>query len=149
MYRWGVILMLKCPLSAVAEGAAIDARSNALSIFAVVEEIQAQGFPLFLPKLVFVTLWHREPDDADRYPVEFIVTENEKELLRSPGELNFRGKTRNRQIITIGGLVIPEPGVVRFTARIDGGPEATFALQVSAAPQIEQRSEVSGVSGTR
>lgn len=44
-------------------GHTVDAQTNFLTIFEILESIGAPGLPIILPRLSFVTLWRREEGD--------------------------------------------------------------------------------------
>ncbi|MCX7013695.1 MAG: hypothetical protein NTW86_14270 [Candidatus Sumerlaeota bacterium] len=44
----------------------VDARTNSLSIFEVIEELQTPGFPTMLRRADFVSLWQRQSGDENQ-----------------------------------------------------------------------------------
>lgn len=41
----------------------IDAQTNRLSLFSVLESMKAQGLPMAVPEIAIATLWHRQPGE--------------------------------------------------------------------------------------
>jgi hypothetical protein len=46
--------------------------------------------------------------------MELKIELDDNELLKVPFRNDFQGKMRTRSVITIGGLVIPNPGSLKF-----------------------------------
>jgi len=132
--------MIRGRLCIIAENVVRDAETNNISVINIIEELHAQGFPLFAPKVVFFVLWERELTDPPIYHSEVIVTINEQRLHTGPVEIDFREGRRHRSIITILGLVIPQPGQLTFSLRVQDGIEATCTIPI-IAPQSVIRSE--------
>lgn len=47
----------------VSQGLALDAQSNRLTLYALIEEIGTPGLPVAVPEINIVTLWKRQPDE--------------------------------------------------------------------------------------
>jgi len=124
--------MIRSRLCVLAENVVQDVQTNTISIFGIVEEMIAQGFPLFIPKVAFFVLWERELTDPSRYDAEFSVTLNEQRLHTVPVTMDFRDGRRHRSIVALQGIMIPQPGQLTFSLRIQDVAEATYIFPVTA-----------------
>ena len=121
----------------VAENVIIDQRTNKLSLVNVFENLESEGFPLFIPGLNLVLLGERDPADADGIPIHFAVSLGGRALLEAEGRVLFQpGVKRARCILTVGGLVVPEPGTLEFTASISGVPVASTISEVALRSSV-------------
>ncbi len=128
--------MIRSKLCVLAENVVQDIRTNTMSIFSVVEEINAQGLPLFVPKITFLVLWEKDLTDPAQYDAEFSVNLNEQNLHNAPIHLDFRDVQKHRSVVAMEGLVIPQPGQLIFRIRIQDGPEATCRITVTAPQSV-------------
>lgn len=106
---------MKCILSFVAEGIIRDATVNNISAYNILERFSSPGFPFLIPKLFFFSLLEKESEPENKFSYNLLVKNNEQVLIEIPIESDFQDKNRNRQIVEIGGLVVPAPGKVDFT----------------------------------
>lgn len=115
-----------------------DTETNSISAFNIVEGIAAAGFPFFMPSLTFFVLWQREPNDPARINGRFTVSIEEQELVALPIEADFGQGLRNRNIVNLGGLVVPRVGALRMTCVLDTGARADYAVDITPPPAIVQ-----------
>jgi hypothetical protein len=125
-------LMLRSTLCLVAEGVIRDAETNNVSVYNILESITAQGFPLFLSKLGFLAVWEKETTDPIIYRANFSITLNEQQLYAQDIPLDFQNNIRLRSIITVQGVVIPQPGQMNFRLTTESGQVANFTLTAQA-----------------
>ena len=106
--------MIKCKLMLCAQAMIVDALSNSISIFSVIEEMHLPSTPGVLVHLNTLCMLERDPDDeshpADIY-VEFGMIGSD--MQRFPLEVNFEDKFMTRSISKIQGISIPAPGQLR------------------------------------
>jgi len=125
--------MIRSRMCVLAENVVRDADTNTISIFGIVEEMRAQGFPLFVHKIAFFILWERELTDPPRYEAQFSVTLNEQTVHTLAINIEFREGTRlNRSIVNVNGLVLTQPGQLTFRVTIPDTTEAVCAVPVIA-----------------
>src|SRR5690349_13049170 len=105
---------MKAEWAVLAQGASVDRFSNRLSIFNLVENIEAPSFPLFLPEAVFVALLKRE--DGERTVSDGILSiySGESQLGQANVHIDFASSLYNRQIITFQGIPIFKPVNLQF-----------------------------------
>ncbi len=122
-----------------ARGHVIDAQTNTLTLFCVIEQLGGPVLPLRAPELCVITLWGRRAGEED---VQFV----ERVLIRRPDDsealhvdLTFRlEKPRIRTVAGIAGLPIEQIGrycieVLLRRADCDawGAPVAQYPIEVS------------------
>lgn len=105
---------MKCIFSFCAEGIIRDIQTNAISVFNIFEEVNAQGFPVFIPKIFFFCLLERKNDEPEKSDFKVKVINNKQILAEVNLPADFQNKLRNRLIVEFGGLALNEPGELLF-----------------------------------
>ena len=103
-----------------AEGVVVDRRTNNVSIFNIMEEINSVGFPLLINKLYAVSLINREANDEDTTEAHFEFKLDDKVLLNANTSINFQNRQKTRAVLEVSGLVIPVPGTLKISLLKDG-----------------------------
>ena len=103
-----------------AEGVVVDRRTNNVSIFNMMEEINSVGFPLLINKLYAVCLINREANDEDTTEANFEFKLDNKVLLNANTSINFQNRQKTRSVLEVSGLVIPVPGTLKVSLLKDG-----------------------------
>jgi hypothetical protein len=114
--------MIQLKLAVCAESVVRDGETNTVSVFNILEEITALSFPAAIPKLSVLFMLERENDDPDRIDCLITFTLGEKELGRAEMEGNFEDKFRNRLMLVVQGVMLPEPGILSVNLTVDGKP---------------------------
>ena len=104
----------------VAQNVSIDQSTNLVSAFGVLEEVRTAGFPLLIPSLAVLSVWHSEQGDQDRdFQCVLRIT--------APGEnpnefpFNFRlPVVRHRLVHRLQGVPILREGNIRFEILLNG-----------------------------
>lgn len=123
----------------VARGHAIDAQTNALTLFHVVEQIQGE-LPFVLSELSLVTVWQRTPEDAG------MTFDHRTGLVAPSGQEVFHfeqsfqmTKPRHRVLCVVQGIRFSESGCHRVEVQLrkadDGNwpaPVAAYSVDVEA-----------------
>ncbi len=118
----------------VAESVSIDQLTNRVSIFNILERIQAPAFPLTFPKLMAVSLWEEDEIDSERqYQVVIRITLGGNELEHIRQNLNFP-RRRLRTIAQIQNLEIPGPGRMEIELKLNDEHIAWHYVDVNEAP---------------
>lgn len=107
--------MITGKLMVVAEGVVRDVETNLVSIHNIVDELAAEGFPLFVNKLTALTVLERTATDNQAFQGTMVVTIGDLKLARAPIAVSFLDSMRANVILRVQGLVIPNPGEVTFT----------------------------------
>ena len=131
---------MKCTLFLVCEAAFIDSRTNNLSLINVLDEINAQGLPVVIPKLFTVAVIEREK--KEKASPEFIlrISQGKKKLVDQRIKVDFQGKKRVRQLIEFNGFMLHKPGDLCFRMNYKGRKFAEYHLSfnVNAGPRKGQ-----------
>ncbi|BDB15544.1 MULTISPECIES: DUF6941 family protein [Acidithiobacillus] len=125
--------MIRAKYSLVAEGACIDGQTGQCSIFSVLDDINAVAFPTFIAKVCFICLWERDDVDTDVKDGEFIINVGDHEFMRNKIKIEFNGRTMNRSIYRVNGIIITEPGIVKFMVKIDNDVSCEYSMNVNLA----------------
>lgn len=133
--------MLKSTLMLCARGIVIDIRSNNVSVFSIIEEIAPSNFPAFLQEITVLSILEREETDPNELECQVAVTMGANSLLSSPTQLDFKDKKRIRNVLTINGLPLSQPGKLLFTifygeTRLDSYEIDIKATQIEIIPEV-------------
>lgn len=97
-----------------AKGVAVDARTNTVSVFSILEELTPASFPAFIPELSVLALLNRGESEPEGFTVRLTVFLNDDVLLNQSMEISFQGKTNVRAIFEMRGMPILRPGKLVF-----------------------------------
>jgi hypothetical protein len=121
---------MKCIISFAAEGIIRDAQTNNISAFNILENLSSPGFPLFIQKIFFFSLLDKETEVENMFHFNLILKNNDNILIEVPVDSNFQEQARNRQIIEIGALPIPAPGVLHFQLMKESIELCTYSISI-------------------
>lgn len=123
---------MKVHYIACAASSSLDAATNQLSLFHVLDEISGPAFPLPLPSFCVAALFERETKDAVVQSFVLTVSLNSALIASFTMSVDFATARRNRSVNTIRGLTIPHSGMVTITLL-----QKTKVLAVWEAPAVE------------
>lgn len=127
--------MLRVKYALCAEGIVRDAATNSITAYNILEEVNAIGFPVVMPRLAIVVVVERGATDSAKQNARLRITLGDHELFSHELGLDFQEKFVSRAIISLQGLVIPAAGMlaVAFSAE---EASVTISLPVqSVSPQ--------------
>lgn len=129
--------MLRVKYALCAEGIVRDATTNSITAYNILEEVNAIGFPVVMPRLAIVVAVERESTDSSQQSARLRITLGDHELLSHALSLDFQEKLINRAIISLQGLVIPAAGtlVVSFSA-LDASVAISLPVQTISPQQL-------------
>ena len=78
------------------------------------DDIVVESFPIFFHKLSVVNFLEKDESDNDKPHLKLKIFNNENPLINAQLNVDFMGKTKNRSIIQLGEINLPEPGKVHF-----------------------------------
>jgi Family of unknown function (DUF6941) len=115
-------MTISVELMTAAHGSAIDRDTNSISIFEIIDELNAPSFPLLVQKMVIVVIFRREKvSEAESVESKIRIVMEEDLLFESDFTFNFNvNSRRNRTRLALDGFVIPKPGIVRFEILLEG-----------------------------
>lgn len=128
----------------VARGAAFDKETNTASIWEVIEEIAALGFPHVFPQRTAVVCMEREAGDPDASRFEIEVTLAGKVIGHLQAELDFQGKPRYRIRANLAPVLFLTPGKLKFTAKADGAEVAKYEIDVNLVGEAKAVGDIVG-----
>ena len=127
--------MAKCKLCIAARGVLQDAQSNNISLFNIIERVNILSFPFFMQEMGVLGVWSKEEGDRDENDAEFIIKNNDKQLLKQKLQIHFREADLFRSIVRMGGIVITEPGVLEFSFLQNGEIKNSYKIEVISKQQ--------------
>ena len=115
-----------------AKGVVRDAETGTISVYSILEQINAEGFPFFVQELALLAMWKREQDDPADIDLRVNVRNNNRVLSNEPFRVAFGEMPLNRSIVNVRGLVVHEPGEVHFEFLRDNQVIAHYSVDVRA-----------------
>lgn len=97
-----------------AQSSAVDSQTGRLSLFHLLEQVQAPSFPTAL-SLTLVGMFTKEAGEPDEQSVRLKVEMGEAILFDTPVNFSFRGRQRSRVLTAMNGLSIPSAGKLSFS----------------------------------
>jgi Trm5-related predicted tRNA methylase len=136
--------MIHAKFSLAAEGAAIDQQTNVVSVFNILETIQADGYPLFVQRLVFLALLTRDERDRLQTQLRFSVGIEEEELIAQDIAVTFVPENvASRVLVRFSGLVVPRPGSLYMTLRHGGEVISEYRIPVTQRQVPQTNTQIS------
>ncbi len=106
---------MKVHYIACAQSSSLDAKTNQLSLFHLLDEIGAAAFPLVLPSICVAALFEREAEDAPVQSFVLAVTLEGKLVASFSLSADFTRARRTRTVNTVQGLSLPGPGIATIS----------------------------------
>lgn len=100
-----------------ADSAAVDMRTNALSVFHVLEQLSSPAFPVVVPRVSIVFMLNREEADPSNLQCQLQIHSGNQQLFARPVPINFQQQFVSRTVLEMYGIVVPAPGSLRFELR--------------------------------
>jgi len=129
---------MKSILTFIAEGIVIDAKSNNVSAFNILEVISSVGFPVFIQRIFFFNVLEKGDNESEE--IMLLIKNNEEELLRQKATIKFENNIRHRNIMEIGGLAIPAPGILSFEVQHNDKIIGEYSIEIKkiGPPKVEE-----------
>jgi hypothetical protein len=105
---------MKLIFMACAQSSAVDSQSGRLSLFHLLEQMQAAAFPASISPTI-VGVFVKEAGDSEGQTVRLKAVLDETVIFDAPVTFSFSGKPRNRILTVLNGLGIPGPGTLSFS----------------------------------
>lgn len=131
--------MIKSKLLLCAEGVVVDKRSNNVSAFNILEQLNFNSLPVAFPRMVILSLLERDEGDADKWDGEIRISLAGSDILNQSLKHDFRGLPRSRYMLTVGGLPITQPGTMEIGLYEKGKKMTSYTIQVQVPkkPSVE------------
>lgn len=123
--------MIRTTLFFCSDSAAIDARFNTLSVFHIMEQLNAPAFPMAIPRLTVVALLSKEEADPPVFQLQLQIFLGVQQLFAGPVHGNFFQQLSTRTVIEVNGLVIPAPGELRLVLINGEQPLGSWTVRVN------------------
>ena len=123
------------------EFAALDAGTNRISVFHILEEINAVSFPAFHGNMAVIAFLTREGSEPSTSTLQLVAELNGQPIFGIPFPVDYQNHLKVRSINQIQGVPIPAPGILRVRL-VDGARDlAEWKIQVSLVgqPQMVQQ----------
>jgi hypothetical protein len=104
------VLLFTCAQSAV-----VDSRTNQLSLFNLLEELNAASFPCTISGLVLILVMLRNPEEPDEAFVTVQSMQEGRVLSGFSLALQFHRHLRTRVVADLNGLTAIGPGVIELS----------------------------------
>ena len=107
--------MIKMQILLLATGIVRDTETNNISIFNIIEQLNAERFPVMMPELNVFALFAMEHGEAREVPVRVRANyRGGKTIGSSEAILDFRRGRRARLVLNLRNTVFEGPGMVDF-----------------------------------
>lgn len=121
------------------ESCALDQSSNRVSIFHIMDGINATAFPVTIRGMSLYILWERDEHDPVVFQYSVRIMLGTEQLARLTAQGDFKGHTRARVIGTIQGFRLPRAGRISVVIEAGGTKLANWEIEVrSVAAQTDQ-----------
>jgi hypothetical protein len=116
-----------------------DVKTNQITAFNVIDDINSVGFPLLLPKLSVYFFSQRVKEDPDNLQVKLTILNNDTQLFSQDFPVNFsNNKMKNKSVIEVKGIVINTSGSLHIKiTSIDGSSLYEKEIIVTSRQQAE------------
>lgn len=109
---------MKPMLLACATSLSVDQQTSNVSLFNLIEQLNAPSFPFTLPDFRLVAINRRDNDqEGDPTDIRLTIELEGTVLANTPFSIPFKGKPIARAFAHIGGLVVANPGLLTFCLR--------------------------------
>jgi|ERR1700731_1344579 len=119
---------MKVQFALLAQSASIDRFSNRLSVFNLLESIESQSFPVFIPEVVFVCILRREAGDLVVSDGTLSVFSGDSIVGKANVRVDFESAQHSRLIVNFQPVPLMKPENLRFQLDVTNGP--TYSLDI-------------------
>jgi hypothetical protein len=116
-----------------ARGTSIDRETGALTIFQIIDGMEATGFPVLLQHTSVVVILEREEDEPPQTQCTLQILLDENLIMNEPVNINFGAARRHRQAINVQGLVVQSPGTVFVKIRHNNADLGVYRFPVGSS----------------
>jgi hypothetical protein len=122
----------------VAESCVVDAMTNRMSIFHVLEVLYFASFPASIANLAAVAVWNPEPGDSERDFQASLLAHKPGEAKPERYDVNFRlSEARARTLVHLENYALEQPGTLRFELLLNGEHRASHSVTVAVGSQAD------------
>jgi len=124
---------MEATLLICANAISVDQRSNTLSLFNILEEINSPSFPMVVPYMVLVAMLTRGADEPNVFADLTLSMDVDGEVFFQ-GNLNpadFQQKLSSRLVVDMQGLIVPKAGMMRVVMSRPENPIGLWKIRVN------------------
>jgi len=125
---------MKLVFAVLSQSVSLDQMTNRLSLFNLVEGIQAPHFPTVLAEIVFVAIIRREAADENRFNATLTVRIAETTIGLADIAVDFEDKQNTRLIGTFQGLPVLKPGTLEFSLALPNSEPVNVSIEAIQNP---------------
>jgi hypothetical protein len=116
-----------------ARGVSIDRDTGALSIFQIIDGMEATGFPVLIPTVSVICILERSADEAAQQTCQLQILQDTTIVVNEQVQIDFGPALRHRQSITVQNVVIQSPGTIYVKFRHNNADLGVYRFPVTAA----------------
>ena len=125
---------MKLVFAVLAQSVSLDQMTGRLSLFNLVEGIQAPRFPTVLGELVFVAVLRREAADQNRFDATLTVRIGQTTIGLANIAVDFQDKQNTRLIGNFQGLPVLTAGTLEFSLAIPNNEPISISIEAIQSP---------------
>jgi hypothetical protein len=125
---------MKLVFAVLAQSVSLDQMTGRLSLFNLVEGIQAARFPTVLAEIAFVAVLRREAADQNRADATLTVRIGETIIGLANIAVDFQDKQSTRLIGNFQGLPVLTPGMLEFSLAIPNNEPIKVSVEAMQSP---------------
>jgi hypothetical protein len=129
--------MIRSKLMLCADAIIIDAKSNNVSVFNIIEQFTPESLPIFIARFTVLVVLERDPNDPSTIECSLRITLNHTSILDQIITSDFQDKKRNHSIITLSGLPITQPGTLKTSYWLDENELDHYVIDVNEPRQVQ------------
>jgi len=130
---------MRCQFAACANRIVRDVDTDTVSLIDLAESTLVPMFPIVMPELACLFILQREEGDKREIDGMAVLTLSGEEIFKAPITINFNGKSRFRQILTLAGIVLPHPGVLKLALVVGDREQGSREIDVMSAAKPQLR----------
>jgi uncharacterized protein DUF6941 len=124
-------------LGIMARGILVDKFTNTLSIFHLLDSIQAPKFPVFFGEVAFLSILRKELGDPNEFPSEIVVSVGDAVVAKATVQVNFENSQSARQIVNFQGLPVFTPNNIKVRISVPNREPFAFEIPVAQTGPLE------------
>lgn len=120
------------------QSSSIDSRTNNVSIFHILEQLQFQGFPAVFPFLEIVTHWQRETDQLETFTQRVRLLNPQGGVVGGHETPVIMERSRHRVFEQIQGSPFQQAGTYTFEVSIRREGQEQWTVEAQIPLIVEQ-----------
>jgi hypothetical protein len=126
--------MFRIKILLAARNVITDSKAGSLSAIDILEDITVQSFPYIIDKFNILLSLERENTNNNEIEGKVIISLNNATLIEKNETFSFNGKLRKVTVFAATNVVIPSPGKITITVKLDEKTFSEYNLSVNLNP---------------